>query len=678
MTPKGPRPTHLRAVGKESFVSSPADEVIDSGGRELLAEGDPIAAEMWASAILDMFERAAWQARLDHLEVPPFEEFLLGRCRERGDRFAVVVAAALAAVVPATHTEFAASVMADLQGAVAASPSWIRSIGRATPTRGWIASDPFGDQESLIIGFRQEGRPGEHALAVLVDHNLSGQAKDAWVGPDVGEMVASWKSAVDPNMRLDEVPVAMALQQLHDAMATSDLWDGDTELRTEDFGRFKALVWARLRRQGVEGHPIEIDVPRAERQRLVREFMASREGQFLIEQLPRVDVEILAQYVVDLRSDYEGRPLRWSPTVVSVLLGDLAPRKLLLGPDQVKALPSVVRGLVRFSAERTGLGRPFIDETLASVDEIEAEYFSSMASPGAAGPAKAMLAALQARGVDLTDMDAINDALGEAGPLKLRRPSPKYPRRAAAASAPQDAIASAASAPVLARFEALTGFWGGGRKLTQTGQPTLADARQLVVLLGTKDRFDETIGDHTFKTKSAAELPELGFMLRWAVSAGALRKEHGKLRSTTAWGKLEGKPVQRWTRAADAVLSLGPLAAFRAHNRYRSRDEIVDDLVLEILLMLEGGAMAFDEVLDWVCDRADATYEWLAPYLKGPEDRRTFFRRDLDLLARILGWAAIADRTGGTLEPDRYEQDRLVGGTLQLTASGRWWMDGPR
>lgn len=95
---------------------------------------------------------------------------------------------------------------------------------------------------------------------------------------------------------------------------------------------------------------------------------------------------------------------------------------------------------------------------------------------------------------------------------------------------------------MLARFEALVTFYGSGRKLTQTGQPTLADAKGLVALLGTRDRIDETFGDRTFKTRSAAELPELGFTIRWALAAGALRKERGKLRATAAWGSLGNKP----------------------------------------------------------------------------------------------------------------------------------------
>jgi hypothetical protein len=673
VTPKGTRPPHLRPVGDPSFDGSPVDQIIDSGGRELLDEDDPIAAETWASAILDVFDRARLEARLEGMDVPPFEEALLRRCRQRGDRRAAAVAAALAAVVPPNHAHLAASVAAELRMVVVGSPNWFRTVGLVTPTQGWIASDVFGDQDSLIIGFRQEGQRGEHALALLVDHNLSGQAKDAWIGADVEDVVASWRSTLDPHTRLEEAPIARLLPKLRDAMAISDLWSGDIELRTEDFARHRALVWARLRRAGfTDDRPTDIEVPQGERKSLVNEFMASSEGRRLTNQLPRVDIELLVHHLVDLRCDYEGRPLRWSPTVVSLLLGDLAPRKLLLGSDQAAALPGVVRAFARFSAERTELEPSFVDEILTTVDEIEPEFLDRIADPEAAGPAKAVLAALQARGVDLTDMDAIKEALDQGSPMRLPGPAPRKQRRSA--TAPEDVIASAASAPVLARFDALTRFWGDGRKLTQTGQATLADAKELVLLLGTKDRIDETIGGRTFKTRSAAELPELGFLVRWALSAGALRKEHGKLRATTAWGRLENKPLQRWTKTTDVMLSLGPLKGFRANNRYRYPDEILDEFVPEILHMLKRRRMAFDEVLDWVCDRADAAYEWLTPYMEDPDHRRTSFGWDLDLLALILGWAGIAERVDAKVEPDGYEQQRFVGGTMQLTRVAQWWL----
>ncbi|MBV9660293.1 MAG: hypothetical protein JO337_03965 [Acidimicrobiales bacterium] len=675
ITPKGTRPPHLRPVDGPRSSDSPVDHIIDSGGRELLDEDDPVAAETWASAMMDMFERARWQARLDRMDAPPFEEALFERCNQRRDAPAAVVAAAFAAVATPTHERLATSVVTQLRGATR-PPAWVNEVGRAAPTRGWIASDVFGDQDSLIIGFRQPGRPGEHALVVLVDHNLSGQAKDGWIGANLNEVVESWSSAIDPHMRLDEIPVDRVLLRLRDAMAMSDLWNGDTELRTEDFARHRALIWARLRRAGItDDGPADIEVTPSEREALVRDFRDSEEGRRLAGRMPGADIELLAHHLVDLRSDYEGRPLRWSPTVVSLLLGDLAPRKLLLDSGQAAALPDVVRAFVRFSAKRSGLEPTLVDETVAAVDEMEPAYLESMGDPSAAGPAKAVLTALRARGVDLTDIDAINEALEQGDPIRLPSPAPEKRRRAA--TAPAEVIASAEAAPVLARFDVLTSFYDDGRKLTQTGQPTLADARQLVSRLGTEDRLDETIGDRTFKTRSAADLPELGFTIRWALSAGALRKEHGKLRATTAWAKLEGKPLQRWLKATEVLPKLGPLAGFFANHRYRHGEEILDELAPEILRMLERRPMDYDEVLDWVCNRADAQYEWLAPYMQDPDHRRMSFGWDLDLLTRILEWAGMANRVDAKLEPDRSRGERLVGGTLQLTRAGQWWLDEP-
>src|SRR5688572_5908071 len=73
-TPKGSRPNHLRAVSGER---SPLDDLIESGARELLAEDDPIAAETWASGMLNLFERTSLDARRAGQAVPPFTDALL-------------------------------------------------------------------------------------------------------------------------------------------------------------------------------------------------------------------------------------------------------------------------------------------------------------------------------------------------------------------------------------------------------------------------------------------------------------------------------------------------------------------------------------------------------------------------------------------------------------------------
>ena len=363
------------------------DDLIESAARELLDNDDPVAAEIWASGMLDVFKSVRWQARADRMDVPPFEEALLERCRQRRDRPAAVVAGALAGVVAPPLDKLASSVAVELAGAVAGVPEWAGTVGRVTPTRAWVASDIFGDQDSLVIGFRQEAGAGEHPLVVLVDHNLSGQAKDAFIARDFDEVVASWRSSADPHVRMGEVPVDDALRGLQEAMAMSDLWNGDAELRTEELAQHRALVWSRLRRCGLaDGRPDDTEVASAVREALVAEFMASAEGIAAAGEAPGADVEMLAHHLVDLRCDYEGRPLRWSPTVVALLLGDLAPRKLLLDGDQAAALPAVLRAFVRFSARRTGLDERFVDEIVAAVDETEPEFLDRIGDPAAAGP----------------------------------------------------------------------------------------------------------------------------------------------------------------------------------------------------------------------------------------------------------------------------------------------------
>jgi hypothetical protein len=76
---------------------------------------------------------------------------------------------------------------------------------------------------------------------------------------------------------------------------------------------------------------------------------------------------------------------------------------------------------------------------------------------------------------------------------------------------------------------AVTRWVGAGRKLTQTGQLTMADARHLVALLETGDEIDPVIGKRVFLARSSADLPGLAIVLAWAKAAGLLRVVRGQL-----------------------------------------------------------------------------------------------------------------------------------------------------
>ncbi|WP_328764031.1 hypothetical protein [Streptomyces sp. NBC_00272] len=66
----------------------------------------------------------------------------------------------------------------------------------------------------------------------------------------------------------------------------------------------------------------------------------------------------------------------------------------------------------------------------------------------------------------------------------------------------------------------LVGWIDGGRKLTQTGRLTLADARILVELLDTGEQMDPVIGDRMFRTKSSEEPYHLNLLVEWSKAAG--------------------------------------------------------------------------------------------------------------------------------------------------------------
>ena len=143
----------------------------------------------------------------------------------------------------------------------------------------------------------------------------------------------------------------------------------------------------------------------------------------------------------------------------------------------------------------------------------------------------------------------------------VRDETGRSPKRTNPASkpppAPPAAMEDMERAVALRRFARLAEFYGAGRKLTATGNPTLADGRLLVGLLDLDDELDPSFGSRTSVTRSAGELHDLTFTIRWALRAGAVRKVHGRLAATATWSK--AGTTEHFRRAAEALVSAGPL-----------------------------------------------------------------------------------------------------------------------
>lgn len=117
---------------------------------------------------------------------------------------------------------------------------------------------------------------------------------------------------------------------------------------------------------------------------------------------------------------------------------------------------------------------------------------------------------------------------------------------------------------VVTQLRAFTEWLGPGRKLTQTGRITLADARQLVRLLETGDEIDPVIGARVFRTVSSEELSGLGLVLSWAKAARLVRTANGRLLPVKKCSPLLAQPLELWDRAFTVFGTLGePLCATR-------------------------------------------------------------------------------------------------------------------
>ncbi|MFE6868520.1 plasmid pRiA4b ORF-3 family protein [Kitasatospora sp. NPDC057692] len=203
----------------------------------------------------------------------------------------------------------------------------------------------------------------------------------------------------------------------------------------------------------------------------------------------------------------------------------------------------------------------------------------------------------------------------------------------------------------------LVSWIGAGRKLTQTGKVTLADARALVALLETGDTVDPAIGDRTFKTKSSQELYHLNLLVEWAKAARLLRVVGGRLVPVKKNARVSEDPEQvldalfeALPRISEAVLPAGWLGSIFAEEYPAGLRALLmslyaaDDLVPEQELQ----AAVWDKVSGfYVLDDL-------------PEDRLRLLRRsndrDMDrVLATLLGLGSV----------------QRVGDAVALTPRGR-------
>src|ERR1022692_2926993 len=137
--------------------------------------------------------------------------------------------------------------------------------------------------------------------------------------------------------------------------------------------------------------------------------------------------------------------------------------------------------------------------------------------------------------------------------------------------------AAAEKAELTSQIRSLLAWVGPGRKLTQTGRIGLADARQLVELLGTGDTIDPEIGGRGFKTRYSEDLAHLNRIVEWAKAARLVRVTGTKLMPVKKNAALAEQPLDLILALLAAYPRLGrPLFPRNTRRQSLVGDEFTD------------------------------------------------------------------------------------------------------
>lgn len=224
----------------------------------------------------------------------------------------------------------------------------------------------------------------------------------------------------------------------------------------------------------------------------------------------------------------------------------------------------------------------------------------------------------------------------------------------------------AVKSELVEQVRAFTEWVGAGRKLTQTGRLTLADAKTLVPLLGTGDVLEQTIGDHVYRTRSSEHLLDLMLVVECAKVARLVRKTGQRLVPVKKNQALLDDPQKLWLALFTGFDKLGPAFLHSGFGESLLRPEFAHGsrAVLACLNSADG-AVTFASLCATVWDVVSAPYvvedltELQLEMARSTTDRDT--EQTLDVLERL--GVVVTHRNGSAelTELGRSGMRRLLG-----------------
>jgi hypothetical protein len=387
---------------------TPYDAVLHAA-RDLPRVQTALAAEMVGAALLGSVYAIADGQR--SAQVREFVAgFLTHTARRRTDA-ARAIRGVFAALVP------------DAAGAARVRPGswpWSSQLGKVRLVGSWAYGDVYGDQTSYLATFAYEQPEvggGEHAVVVLVDHNI-GIVKDMFVGEPAGRILEEVNKAAESDelVWLSEVDPAVLRAQVSSYLEVTDSLS--TLPEEGSLATDRMLVGARLALLPGNGPAVAPPAPQ-DTAPLVQSFLDSPQASELDRSSPEGDAAV--QYAIRLILDFaqdapDADPLRWSPAVAGLFLLDWVHRRAVLDDDDVAVLPDVVRAWAAWAAGQTGLSAPAAAATAETIDTMAPEFVRLHRTGERRSSAATAMTQLLADGVDPADDAALTAWLGDHHP----------------------------------------------------------------------------------------------------------------------------------------------------------------------------------------------------------------------------------------------------------------------
>jgi hypothetical protein len=214
--------------------------------RQMRSIRRPLDAELWASELLGMLELGAPDDSTPE-ERDAVRLNLATRLAEyamdQDSLSGLAMLRTLSVIGPGPSRELAAGAAARLAAGGLRDRAWVPSLGRPDVGRCWRFADPDGHQESVTVVFRYGKR--EHALTVLIDHDLGGGVKDCWIGENPAGMLAETRAALAADgIEVEVIAVEEATDALRTALTRPECPETPDEI--EDVAMCRALLRSRV------------------------------------------------------------------------------------------------------------------------------------------------------------------------------------------------------------------------------------------------------------------------------------------------------------------------------------------------------------------------------------------------------------------------------------------------